>query len=221
MKMEDKDPSTLKLRKLKCELGQLTRPDGSSTYCQGDTCVMTSVYGPAEVKIARELIDQATVDVVFKPKSGLPGCADKFREITIANTCETILLAALHPRSSINLTVQEVQNSGSFLAACVNSCCLALLDASVSMKETMAAVSCCINQEGNIVLDPTVKDEEESRACLTFVFDSINKDVISTSSHGKFSADEFQSCLVTCRKACTMVFSFYRETMERKLSKAI
>ena len=34
------------LRALHCELGTLSRPDGSASISQGDTCVMSAVYGP-------------------------------------------------------------------------------------------------------------------------------------------------------------------------------
>ncbi|XP_052771207.1 exosome complex component RRP46-like [Mya arenaria] len=220
MKMNE-NQSVPHLRPMKCELGQLTRPDGSATLFQGDTCVMTAVYGPGEVRMNKELIGQATVDIVFKPKSGLPACAEKYTEVTLANTCETVLLASLHPRSAINLTVQEVQNSGSFLATCVNSCCLALLDASMNMNATVAAVNCCITKENDIVVDPSSKDEENSRASLTFVFESVKKDIITTSAQGQFSAEEFQSCLITCREATASVFQFYRDTITRKLSKCV
>ena len=59
------DKSTPHMRPMKCELGQLTRPDGSATLFQGDTCVMTAVYGPGEVRMNKELIDRATVDVTI------------------------------------------------------------------------------------------------------------------------------------------------------------
>ena len=209
------------LRPLSSDLGHLTRPDGSATLFQGDTSVMVSVYGPGEVKIHRENIDKATVDVVYKPKSGLPGCSEKSSEEVLRNTCETALLAALHPRSAVNITVQEIQNSGAYLAACVNCCCLALLDSSISMKCTMAAVSCCIKGDGQVVLDPKLKDEESCTSSYTFVFDSDNKDVITVIANGKYTLQEFQQSLVLCREASASVFTYYRDCIEKKLSKTV
>lgn len=207
------------LRSMVCEMGQLSRPDGSASVFHGETSVVTSVYGPVEVRMAKEQIDRATVEVVYKPKSGLPSCAEKSLENIICNSCENILLSSLHPRSSINITVQEVQDSGSFVACCINCCCLALLDAGVSMKYTMAAVNCCIDFEGNILIDPTKKQEEQSHSTLTFVFDSKDKNVLTVKAQGKYSREQFQKCLVLCRDACESVFKFFRETMEKKLSK--
>ncbi|XP_060581322.1 exosome complex component RRP46-like [Ruditapes philippinarum] len=216
-----KKEEIVSLRHLTCEMGHLSRPDGSATVYQGDTCVMVSVYGPGEVRMNKEQLDRATVDVVYKPKSGLPACVDKAFEKVVCNTCETVLLASLYPRSSINITVQEVQDSGSFLAACINSCCLALLDASVSMKCTMAAVSCCIDTDNEIILDPTKSQEEVAKSTFTFVFDSKDRNIISILAEGKYTQDQFQSCLVVCKEASESVFNFYRDSIKRKLSKTV
>ena len=39
----------------------------------GNTHAMAAAYGPAEVRSSKELIDKATLEVVFRPKVGLPG----------------------------------------------------------------------------------------------------------------------------------------------------
>ena len=39
----------------------------------GNTQVIAAAYGPAEVRQSKELIDKATVEVVFRPKVGMPG----------------------------------------------------------------------------------------------------------------------------------------------------
>uniref|UniRef100_A0A8C3KYY1 Exoribonuclease phosphorolytic domain-containing protein n=1 Tax=Chrysolophus pictus TaxID=9089 RepID=A0A8C3KYY1_CHRPC len=59
--------------KFSCEQGLLSRPDGSATFVQGDTSVLAGLYGPAEVKGSRESPDGATVEVLLRPKVGLPG----------------------------------------------------------------------------------------------------------------------------------------------------
>ena len=39
----------------------------------GNTHVIAAAYGPAEVRASKELIDKATLEVVFRPKVGMPG----------------------------------------------------------------------------------------------------------------------------------------------------
>ena len=43
------------LRKLNCEVGLITRADGSSQFSQGDTTVIAGSYGPVEVRPHKEL----------------------------------------------------------------------------------------------------------------------------------------------------------------------
>lgn len=40
--------------------------------CEGDTSVLAAVYGPAEVKVSKEIYDRATLEVLIQPKVGLP-----------------------------------------------------------------------------------------------------------------------------------------------------
>lgn len=208
-----------KLRQLSSTLGDLSRPDGDATVSQGDTCVTSAVYGPGEVKVTKELLDKATIDVVYKPKSGLPGCAEKFLERTIRNSCETVILGNLHPRSSISITVQEIQNRGSLLSCCINSACMALLDSGVSMQYLMAAVTCAINDNGSIIMDPNTLQEQSAVAVLTFVFENCNYGVITVSAKGCYTLDQFQQCLSKCRDASKYVFQFFKDSISKKLSK--
>ena len=54
----------LKLRPLACELSLLSRADGSASFCFGDeTFVVGCVYGPTDVRISKEKIDRATIEV--------------------------------------------------------------------------------------------------------------------------------------------------------------
>ncbi|XP_074163009.1 exosome complex component RRP46 isoform X3 [Sminthopsis crassicaudata] len=81
----DADPgsrsSGCSLRHFACEQNLLSRPDGSASFLQGfllprpsagDTSVLVGVYGPAEVKVSKEIFNKATLEVILKPKIGLP-----------------------------------------------------------------------------------------------------------------------------------------------------
>ena len=46
------------LRRLECELSLLKRADGSARVVQGGTSVLCAVYGPVEVRIAKEQCDK-------------------------------------------------------------------------------------------------------------------------------------------------------------------
>ena len=83
------------------------------TSISGDTNVLVAVYGPADCRESRQLIDRCAIEVSFRPKDGIPGVAEKFLENTIRNICETVIMTKLHPRSQITVVVQVIQDHGS------------------------------------------------------------------------------------------------------------
>ncbi|XP_074648923.1 exosome complex component RRP46-like [Tubulanus polymorphus] len=216
--METTEETSLELRATTCEQSTLTRSDGSALLTQGNTSVMAAVYGPTEVRPNKELIDKASVEVVYKPSVGLPGCAERLRECILRNTCETVILAGLHPRTSISIVLQILEDHGSLLACCINAATLALLDAAVSVSKLIAAIACIIDQDGRLHLDPTLDVESNAVASMTFVFDSVDFDVVSVHTDGCFTNEQFQSCLTACKEASKTVFQFFRDSVTKKLS---
>lgn len=47
--------------------------EASADVSPGDTSVLAGVYGPAEVKVSKEIFNKATLEVILRPKIGLPG----------------------------------------------------------------------------------------------------------------------------------------------------
>ncbi|CAG5114639.1 unnamed protein product [Candidula unifasciata] len=220
LEAQQKEESVQSLRCITSELGPLTQPDGSAVFTQGDTTALAAVYGPADVKISKELIDRATVEVIYKPKVGLPRPVDRKLERIIKNTLEAAIMALNHPRSLISIVIQETESLGANLACCVNAACMALLDAAVSMNFMVAAVSAAVTDKGEIILDPVSRVEDEARAVLTFVFDSVDKNIVTVITSGQFSQDEYKKCLYLTKQACDNVFSFYKDSLSKKLLKS-
>ncbi|CAH3174908.1 unnamed protein product [Porites evermanni] len=207
------------LRSMRCEQCLLNKTDGSASFSQGKTEVIAAAYGPAEVRSSKELIDKATLEVVFRPKIGVPGCAEKLIERVIRNSCEPVVLTTRHPRSSLAVVVQIVQDFGSLLSCAINAACMAMVDAGFPMKCLVCAVTCTMNESGEIQLDPTSEQEKKASAVATFAFDSINKNVMTSSTTGSFTLHEYNQCLEACRSAADKLFEFFRLSVERKLSK--
>ncbi|XP_077524513.1 exosome complex component Rrp46 [Amblyomma americanum] len=209
------------LRRLAAKFSNLSRPDGSAILAQGETVVQAGVYGPVEVRQARELHEKATVEVFFRSKTGHQSCSDRMSEKVVRSTLETAMLTALHPRSCISLTCQEFHNDGGLLACCINAACLAVIDAAVSMKCHIAAVTAAITQAGTVVLDPNRQQEEEAKAVCTFSFESQESKLVSTHTTGQFSRDEFQKCLALCQAAAGEIFAFYQDALKRRYHKLL
>ena len=209
------------LRDMTSEQGVLSRPDGSVSHHQGETAVIAAVYGPAEVLIRKELVDRATVELTYIRKSGLPSCRDRAEECYLSGTCESVILSALHPRTCIRIIVQELQDSGSLPSCAINAACLALLDAAIPLRHLVAGVACIITQEGELILDPSLRQEKAARTTMLLAFESENLHVISSRVHGAVSDEEYQTSVCACREASKDIFKFYREAMEKKLNKIV
>ncbi|XP_069672682.1 exosome complex component RRP46 [Periplaneta americana] len=214
-KMKTEDEEEQHLRPIHCELNVLTRPDGSAILTQGNTAVVTGVYGPVEVKLQRILIDKASVEALYRPKSGLPCVSDRMRESLLRNTCEIALVATLHPRTAITVIIQEMQDSGGLLACAVNAACLALMNSGIAMKFLVAAVSCMIDNEDKIVIDPTDKQLKDSKASLTFVFDSYKKNIVASHTTGIFTQAQYHESLLKCKDVSDKIFQFYRDIVKK------
>lgn len=112
MGKSDKEDVVGELRPLKAELNILTRSDGSALFSQGNTMVLASVSGPVEVKLQNLNVDKTTIEVYFRPKSGLPSVEDRFKENFIEQTCSAALLTGLHPRTAYMIQLQEMEDNG-------------------------------------------------------------------------------------------------------------
>jgi len=206
------DEVGVRLRPMQCDQRTLSQPDGSAAFSQGLTSVMAAVYGPTEVRMARERADRATVEVVLKPKVGVGSCAARGTEALIRGVCESAILTSLHPRTAFTVVVQEMHTDGAMVACCINAVCAALLDACAPINFPFAAVACSIDTEGQLTVDPDKKSELNSVASATFVFDAKDQNMLTVSASGSMTDEQFQTCLAACRQASTSVFTLYRDS---------
>ncbi|KAF5179126.1 exosome complex exonuclease RRP46-like protein [Thalictrum thalictroides] len=61
------------LRPLTCSRNVLNRAHGSARWSQGDTIVLAAVYGPKAGTRKDEDPEKASVEVIWKPKTGQIG----------------------------------------------------------------------------------------------------------------------------------------------------
>ncbi len=90
----------------------------------------------------------------------------------MAERLETILhhvvFEMLHPRTLVAITIQPTSIDGSFVAVAVNAAICALLDAAVPMKRVAFAALCVKNEAGQLLLDPTEREENETQFLAVF-----------------------------------------------------
>ncbi|KFW75128.1 Exosome complex component RRP46, partial [Manacus vitellinus] len=156
----------------------------------GDTSVLAGLYGPAEAKLSKELPDRAALEVLLRPKVGLPGVLERSREQQLRQTCEAVVLGVLHPRTAITLVLQVLSDAGSV----------------------------SFGGEG-VVEQLRVVGLGLARAVLTFAIDSRERKVLMATTKGSCSVEEMQQCLVTAQRAADTIFQFYRDSLRRRYSK--
>ncbi|XP_058834511.1 exosome complex component RRP46 [Topomyia yanbarensis] len=214
--MTTDDETKNALRPMYCELNVLTRSDGSALLTQGETAVIASVHGPAEVKMQHMNVEKAHVEIHFRPRSGLGSVNDRLLESLIRNTYESAILTGLHPRTAISVQIQEMQNLGGLVACAINAVCLALVNSGIEMKYLVAAVHSVLGEDGEITLDPDELQSKDARAKFTFVFESVRRNTVSIYTHGKFTPEQYHRALRMGTTAVEKVFDFYREIVVKQ-----
>lgn len=92
---------------------------------------------------------------------------------------------------------------------------MALVIGGVPMKFTVGAVHCIIDKDGQLILDPDQYQAKDYRACFTFVFDSLERDLVTVHSSGCFKIAQFNDAYLLCRAASGFIFEFYRKIMTK------
>lgn len=223
------------LRPMGCEQGALNRTDGSARFSHQDTVVLASVQGPSQVQKRLEMASRATVEVIFKPVAGAPGAPEKEMESVLRQIVASAVLTHLYPRTLIRVVAQELNDDGSMLAVAINAVHVALLDAGVPMRHTFAAATVAVRQDGSLLLDPNLADEEVCKSVCTFVYrgdatglenpvEGADAEVQLISSlygvGGAMSEEHYWAALATGRAASTKVLAFLRRHTQHHYARA-
>jgi exosome complex component RRP46 len=160
----------MSLRPLACDQGELQRAAGSARFSHQHSAALVAVFGPTGAQKRQEIVNRACIEVVYKPLSAAPGAAEKEKESVLRQLVEAAVMTHLHPRTVIQVVVQELNNDGSMLAVVINAVCVALLDAGVPLRHTFVAASVATRLDGTVLLDPTAADEELCKSTCTFTY---------------------------------------------------
>ncbi|RWS17923.1 exosome complex component RRP46-like protein, partial [Dinothrombium tinctorium] len=208
------------LRELFVEYSNLTRSDGSALFCNGHTVCQTAVFGPKCLSSLKEHVSRMEIDVLFKRKtSNQNNIENKVVADWMKAAVEQIILTNLHPHSNLSIITQEIENDGCVLATALNSICCALVDAGVPMNGLIAASSVVIDKEDNLIIDSSLKDCSEYKAVLTFAFESNKCEIVSMTTEGKFTHNQFTKCMQMCKSAAKQIFDFYSDSIKQRFVK--
>ncbi|GAB4837239.1 exosome non-catalytic core subunit rrp46 [Ancistrocladus abbreviatus] len=102
------------LRPIACSRNVLNRAHGSASWTQGDTKVLVAVYGPKAGSKKNENPEKASIEVIWKPKTGQIGILEKEYEMILKRTLQSICILNMNPNTTTSVIVQVVNDDGLF-----------------------------------------------------------------------------------------------------------
>lgn len=157
---------------------------------------------------------------------------------TIQETMLNCIDRERFPRQLLQIKIAVLHNGGSVLAAAMTACTMALLHAGIPMFYVPVACTVAVTvaaaetarvkaqgqatTQGEILLDPTDKEENSSLSLHTWVFrcsaatatatedSSTSSQLLHGSSTGVFTTTELQSCQSVCEAGCEQILRFIR-----------
>ncbi|KQK12026.1 exosome complex exonuclease RRP46 homolog [Brachypodium distachyon] len=220
------------LRPFTCARNPLDRAHGSARWSQGDTVVLAAVYGPRPGTRKGENPEKASIEVVWKPKTGQSGKQEKGYEMTLKRTLQSICLLTVHPNTTTSVILQVMGDDGSLLPCAINASCAALVFAGIPLKHLAVAIGCGVLGNGAVILDTSKAEEQELKSFAHLVFPNSRKSVESKESqqkdehserglltsitHGVMSEDEYFSCIERGLAASSRISDFMRTTLQKQ-----
>lgn len=213
------------MRPPQVELRPLLRADGSARFRLGRSAAVAAVYGPREPRSrARELCDRAALDVLVRPRVGMPGPEERQLEGHLQRQLEHVVVREQYPRTQITVVLQLLSADGSLGAVAGNAAFLALLDAGVALRATAlsASVGVRLGRELDPVaflMDPTEAEERQCDSVVTISVDGCREELLSSMSVGAaLDAVAWTTCATAGSKACKVLEAFLRMALQKRLA---
>nr|CCC93869.1 unnamed protein product [Trypanosoma congolense IL3000] len=138
-------------RRLTLEFGKISGCDGCCTLTTGLSHVCATVYGPREVSSRLDgKYNEVTItcDVVVAAFAGERRREHQRRSrlseeisASVLDVARSVVLLSQYPNSQIHICVELLKQDGNDKAACINAACLALIDASIAMRDVVYALT--------------------------------------------------------------------------------
>ncbi|KAL1532514.1 exosome non-catalytic core subunit rrp46 [Salvia divinorum] len=218
------------LRPIDCSRDVLSRAHGSASCSHGETRVLAAVFGPKAGTKKNENPEKACIEVIWKAKTGLIGKIEKEFEMILKRTLQNICLLTVHPNTTTSIVVQVVHDDGSLLPCAIHATCAALVDAGIPLKSLAVSLCCCLNESGQILLDPSKLEEQKMKAFVCLVFPSsvhsitpeestpattksTEQEIITSLTHGIMAVDDYFHCVDQGRAAITLLSNILKKKM--------
>lgn len=176
------------LREVTARIERLDRVDASARFAFGTSSALASVSGPIEAKLGVEAPSKATLDILVRPLSGIPGITERLLVSNLRNVFTPAIILGAHPRTLIQVVIQNLsppppssnlknslfETNPSTTAVMVNAASIAFLQASsLPLTGVIVAVAVGVSLhdgERVILVDPEDSELETLVAGGVFAF---------------------------------------------------
>ncbi len=106
------------------------------------------------------------------------------------------------------------------LAAVVNACVIALMDAGISIERSVVAISCMYDDEGRLTMEPTLRQQQNATSLITFGLTPNSDDTLLLShTSGACSSQQYFTALSAARDASKQLYNLQTLIFQHKYSK--
>lgn len=203
-----------------CRLQFLKRADGSCELRRADATVWCSINGPGDMPTSKRLPDRMLITFRYHKLRNKPTAQHQ-------QTCEGVLTNVLdqavdrraHPRTVLQIAVQDVRTETAAYSMVVNAVCMALIDACVPMRHLFCGVAVAFMPDGQYVLEPDQMTLAKADGSFLFLFKpsltEVGGNLIAYDCNGAFDANVFKRALDLARQSTLEIFNFFRENASR------
>jgi ribonuclease PH len=235
------DRKNHELRQLCFENGVLSEALGSSLVEIGHTKVLCEVTisttgtvnaGVLQCKvrfaphIGRDAVSQRINNVAPLESDIAQGKLNKETmqmESDLAQELTTALLPVVNlrkfPKCAVDIQVTILQDDGSVLTTCICGSTLALVDASIEIKDMVTSCTvAAIRQNDEIIFlaDPTQEESTNAQAIICLAMTPNHKEVTLWRQSGRLTSDMANQAIEICRSGCRTMHRFMREVWVSK-----
>ena len=212
------------LRELKHNMGVGPYGDGSCYFEQGLNKVLIVVNGPREIsKNSQDHNDKGLITVNIS-NAAFSGIERKTRrqggdrrsqemEGVLKSTLEGVILLKLYPKSEISLSVHIFENDGSIICTIINACCMALMDAGISMSEMLC--SCSIGLIKNRLCIDINNVEQGTGPYLSLAIKANTEEVVYLQLESRMSSELLEDAMENVIEGCRDVRKYMTDAMTR------
>ncbi|KAK4556994.1 exosome non-catalytic core subunit rrp46 [Recurvomyces mirabilis] len=189
----------------------LHRADGSASYANNLYTILASVNGPIEVQRRDDLPEEAAIEVNIRPAAGVGGPRERWLESVVASVLRSILLVQLHPRTSVQVTLQltktpalrmqgAVRDVG-VLPGLVNAAFLALVDGGLPLDCSVVATLFTVTDSGVCEEEPGEKQLVGCKSVHAMAY-SHRGELLLNESAGRLEWSEWEGVAERAEKTC-------------------